>query len=463
MNRRAALGICAVAVLAAGTLFVLQRRNVLTAPAASFSAASAVPVASAVFAHYVIRLRAQGRVGVPSGGEAKLAFANAGIVARVDVRVGEAVQAGQPLAELDTAGITLDVAQARGDAVAAAASYGGGSVAMRALAAAQARLVAARSRLHALETGTASAQSDREAALAAVRQSMAKLGADGRAADRATRLYAGGVTALKDVEAARADLLFDRAEADVNRARLASAGSSIGEALAQAHADVAQGQSDVQSARAQISVAAAQAESARARYAAAQRTLAVATLAAAADGVVTAILKHPGEAVDPTQAAIVVGPARTSDVSLTVLGADARRVQPGDAVTITAADPGRSGRGRVRAVVRGVDPSTQTTIVTVTGTPPNAVSGDFVAATIDVGERSGIVIPTSAIVEDPENGSSIVFVLERTAGGTQRFVPRKITIDSGDDQRTLLRTGLHAGERVAAQGAFDLLAPSGGG
>jgi hypothetical protein len=146
-----------------------------------------------------------------------------------------------------------------------------------------------------------------------------------------------------------------------------------------------------------------------------------------------------------------------------VLGADARRVQPGDAVTMTAADSGRGGHGRVRAVVPSVDPSTQTTVVTVTGAPPGTVSGDAVAATIDVGERQGIVIPTSAIVEDPENGSSIVFVSERTAEGTQRFVPREITIEGGDDNRTLVRAGLHAGDRVAVQGAFDLLAPSGGG
>jgi multidrug efflux pump subunit AcrA (membrane-fusion protein) len=462
MNRRAIVGICAIAILVAGTLVVLRQRNAGTVPAA-VRAAPAVPVAPAVFARYVLRVRAQGRVGVPSGGEAKLAFATTGIVARVDVRVGAAVRAGQPLAELDTTGIALDVAQARNDALAAAASYGGGMVASRALAAAQARLAAARGRLRSLESGTASAQSDREAALAAVRQSAAKVSVDGLAADRATRLYAGGVTALKDVEAARAELLFDRAQAAADRAKLASAGSSIGEALAQARADVTQGQSDVQAARAQINVAAAEAAAARAHYAAAQRTLAVATLAAAADGVVTAILKHPGEAVDPTQAAIVVGPAQSSDVSLTVLGADARRVRPGDAVTMTAADSGRGGRGRVRAVVPILDPSTQTTIVTVTGAPPGAVSGDAVAATIDVGERYGIVIPTSAIVEDPENGSSIVFVAERPAGSPARFVPRKVTILDGDDQRTLVGTGLRAGEHVAAQGAFDLLAPSGGG
>jgi RND family efflux transporter MFP subunit len=463
VNRPAAVGICAAAVLAAGALPLLVPHVASPEPAAAVSAAPVVPVARATYARFILRVRAQGRVGAPSGGEAKLAFAGSGIVARIDVRVGEAVRMGQPLAELNTTGIALDVAQARGDAVAAAASYGGGTVALRALAAAQARSAAARDRLRALANGRATAQSDRAAALAALDQSEAKLSVDEHAADRASALYAGGVAARKDVEAARAQVESDRAEVAANRARANSAESSIGEAVAQARADVSQGQSDVQSARSQIAVTAAQADAARARYAAAQRTLVLATLAAPADGVVTAILKHPGEAVDPTQAAVVVGPAEASDVSLTVVGADARRIKPGDAVTTTAADGQRRARGRVRAVVPAVDPSTQTTTVTVTGAPPNAVSGDAVAATIDVGERYGIVVPTSAIVDDPETGSSIVFVLEGSSGSGEKFVAREITIESGDDQRTLLRAGLRAGERVATQGAFDLLAPAGGG
>jgi RND family efflux transporter MFP subunit len=465
LNRRAWLRPAALAVVvlvAIGVVFASHRGAPGAAPP-DRSADLGVPLARVVFGRYVTRVRAQGRVGPPSGAEAKLAFAGAGIVSRIDVHVGQAVKPAEALAELDTGGLVIDVAQARSDAAAAAAGYGGGAVPARALSSVQARLTAARNKLRALENGTGAAQSDRAAALATVRQSESKIANDRRALDREGTLYAGGVAALKDVEAARQQLVFDRADADANRVKAASAGSNIGAALTQARADVAQAESDVRTAQAQVTVTGAQASSAQARYDAAQRLLAKATLRATAAGVVTAILKHPGEAVDPTQPAVVVGPPSSSDVTLTVSGDDARRIRPGDSVTILVMNRGRSGAGHVRSVVPSVEPSTQSSTIIVAGIPRGALPGDAVEATIDVGRQRGIVIPTSAIVEDPQSGKSIVFVRERTPEGTEKFVSREITVASGDDEQSLVASGLRNGERIAARGAFDLLAPGGGG
>jgi RND family efflux transporter MFP subunit len=461
-NRTVLLAACALAfVVAAGIAIATRHVTPPTKPVAA--SAPNVPLARATFARYVSRVRAQGRVGAPSGGDAKLAFPGAGIVANVEVHVGQIVRTGEPLAELDTSGLAIDGAQARSDATAAAAAYGGGSVPMRALAGARARLALARMKLLAIENGTGTAQSDREAALAAVRQSEAKLAVDRSALDRQTVLYSGGVVAEKDVEAARETLAFDRADADANRAKVVSSRSTSGAALGQARADVAQAGSDVRAATAQVTIAQAQSVSARARFAAAEHLLAVATLRAPVDGVVTAILKHAGEAVDPTQPAIVIGPESASEVTLSVSVSDAPRVRPGDMVRMNVPGRGVSGDGRVRDVVPSVDPATQATTVVVDGIPAGAASGDAVEATIDVGERRGIVIPTSAIVEDPQSGFDIVFVRERMRDGTEKFVSREIAVASGDDERTLVASGLRGGERVASQGAFDLLAPGGGG
>ncbi len=443
---------------------VLGRRGAAAvADSGAPSAAPDVPLARAAFGPYIARVRAQGRVGAPSGGEAKLAFANSGIVARVDVRVGQPVSAGQTLAQLDTGGLAIDLAQARSDAAGAAASYGHGTVPSRAVTSAQARLTATRDRLRALTNGTGSAQSDREAALVAVRQSEAKLSTDQRALDRETTLFAGGVAARKDVEAARAQLIFDQADADANRAKAASAGANIGAALTQARADVAQAESDVRGAQAQIGVSGAQAAAAQSRYDAAQRALAIATLRATSDGVVMSVLKHPGEAVDPTQPAIVIGPPSSATVTLTVGSDDARSVRPGDPATLHLTGRGGSGRGIVRSVVPSVDASTQTSTIVVAGVPAGAIPGDAVEATIEVGTRRGIVIPTSAIVEDPQTGKAIVFVRQRVKDGSEKFVSREITITAGDERTSLVAGGLRNGERVATQGAFDLLAPGGGG
>jgi hypothetical protein len=74
-----------------------------------------------------------------------------------------------------------------------------------------------------------------------------------------------------------------------------------------------------------------------------------------------------------------------------------------------------------------------------------------------------VVIPTSAIVQDPGSGKLLVFVERTNPDGSEQFTAREIVVASGDDERTLIQTGLHVGERVAAQGAFDLLAAGGGG
>ena len=436
MNRRLIImlgAVLAVAVIVA--IFVISEHRAAP-PAlaqADTSSAPSVPLATATKAEFTRHIRAQGRVGTPAGGDAKLAFYGTGIVANIDVHVGESVATGQALAALDTRGLALDLAQAQADASAAG----------------QAKLLAAQARLQALESGQGSAQSDRESAQAAVRQSEEKLAADRRALERAQALFAGGVSAQKDVDTARQQLAFDRADADANRARAATARAGIGSALTQARADVAQAQTDVRSASIRLSMA--------------QRNMENAMLRAPTSGVVVAILKHPGESVDPSQPAIVVGPPASDRVTLNVSSDDARSVHVGDAVQLVVTGRGLHGSGRVRNVVASVDPTTQTSTVVVAGAPPGAAPGDAVDATIAVGTQRGIVIPTSAIVEDPQSGKSIVFVRERAKDGSEKFVSREIGLAASDAERSLVASGLDVGDRVAASGAFDLLAPAGGG
>ncbi len=463
MTRRKATiaGAIALVVLVAVVLVASGMRKNTAVASDPPSSAPSLPLAVARFGTLVTHVRAQGRVGAPAGGDAKLSFAGSGIIAQVDVHVGEHVTAGQALAELETGGLALDATQARQDAAAAAASYGGGTVPAQALAGAEQRLAAARSRLAALQHGTGSAQSDFTGAQATLRQMNAKVAADQRTLDREQTLFAGGVAAQKDVEAARQQLALDRADADAARAKSSSASSGVGGAIAQARADVAQAASDVRTAQAQTTVSGAQAGSAQARAQAAQRNLANAVLRAAGDGVVVAILKRPGEAVDPTQPAIVVGPPSSNDVTVSVTGDAARTIRPGAPAAVTISGRGLRSQATVRSVVPSVDPTTQTSTVVLSGAPNGAASGDAVDVTIDAGGQRGLLIPTDAIVEDPQTGHAVVFVRQRAANGTESFVSREIVVGNADGATTLVTSGLHTGERIAAHGAFDLLAPSG--
>ncbi len=451
----------ALAVVAATVVFIGHRR----APAqqADTNATPSVGVSVARFGTFVTHVRAQGRVGAPAGGDAKLSFSGSGILARVDVHVGESVVAGEPLAELDVSGLAIDVAQARADAQAAAASYGGGTVPEQVLASAEQRLSAAQSRLAALERGSGTAQSDATGAQDALRQARAKVAADERTLEREQTLFAGGVAAQKDVDAARQQLALDQADVDAARSKASSASAGIGGALLQARADVAQAQSDVRAAQAQSGVTGAQAASAQDRLAAAQRNLANGVLRAPAAGIVVAILKHPGESIDPTQPALVVGPPRSNVVTVTVTGDAARAIHPGATAVVSVPARGARADAVVRAVVPSVDPATQTSTVVLSGAPAGAASGDAVEASIAAETHRGVLIPTEAIVEDPQTGHAIVFVRQKGKNGVDTFVSREIVAGAGDDQTTVVASGLRAGELIAARGAFDLLAPGGGG
>lgn len=278
------------------------------------------------------------------------------------------------------------------------------------------------------------AQADARAATANYRQSevdrtSTKLAVDRAAVRREESLYAAGVAALKDVQAARAQLAADEA--------------------------------DAATARTQVAGAQAQAQSAQDRAALAQRDLSNGTLRAPQDGVVTAIYKRPGEAVDPTTPVVAIGPAASGEVTLDVTAADAARVHAGDPVSFTVPGTGLHSAGRVAGVSPALDPTTQTATVTATGFPTGAPEGSAVQASIDVSRRRGVVIPQSAIVQDPQTGRTLVFVQTRGKNGDEKFAEREVSVAAQNGSQTLVTSGLRPGERIASQGAFALLAPAG--
>lgn len=287
-----------------------------------------------------------------------------------------------------------------------------------------------------LSLAASQAQADAQAAQANAQQSAVdrtstKIAVDEAALRREQSLYAAGVAALKDVQAARAQLAQDRAEAA--------------------------------SARAQISGASAQAQSAQDRAALAQRDLANGTLRAPSDGVVTQILKRPGEAVDTATPVIAIGPGDSHEVTLDVSSADAARVHPGDHVRFSIPGTQLQSAGTVTGVAPALDPTTQAATVTVSGVPSGAPAGSAVQATIDVAHDRGIVVPQSAIVQDPQSGETLVFVERVGKNGDVKFEQRTVAVARQNGVKALIASGLRPGERIAAQGGFALLAPAGGG
>jgi RND family efflux transporter MFP subunit len=464
---RSPFAILVAIVLVAGGGFAwhaIHRPADAAAPAAT-AAGPTVALTRAVEGSVEEAIVTQGRVGPPAGSDAKLAFPLSGTLAAVQVRVGDAVVKGQALAEIDRRGLAAALAQARADASAAAATYAGGTTADAAIAGARAKLAVAEAHLAELRRGGQAALSDRIAAVSAARQAALKVEADRRTLERETALFSGGVAAQKDVDAARSQLAADLADQRSADAKVAAAGVGFEAALRQAEADVAQSRSDLAAAVAQRGTSGAQADSARARVDAAARDYANGVLRAPSDGVVVAILKHPGESVDPTTPVVDVAPPLGRDVTLVVPSVDAQRVHIGDNATLRLSSIGERTTGRVVAVVPAVDPTTQATTVVVDGLPKDAVAGQAVSARIVVGRAAGIVIPSTAVATDPQTGKTVVFVRNAApkGGSDNPFASREVTLGATDGTSVVIRSGLRPGESVAAQGAYDLLAPAGGG
>lgn len=447
----ASLAAVAIVVAVAAVVVLIRRHPTTTADA---PAAPAVPLAVSRIGDFVERVDAQGRIGPPAGNSAKVAFAQPGILRVVDVRVGQTVSAGETLAELDRAAMNAAVLAAQADVVATGATPGG---TIATVESANARLAVVAGRLNTLEQGGPAALNGRIAAQSAARQAALKVEADRAGLARDQELLAAGVVAGKDVDAARLQLAADEADRRAADAKVAAAGSDFQTAVEQARADLATARSDVQAARGQAASAQARLDTARIAYASG-------VLTAPADGVVLAVLKHPGEAVDPTTPVLEIGPAIGHRVTLTVPANLARRIAVGDPVTLQLTLARENvANGEVTAVVPAVDPSTQVGTVVTDGAPADAIAGDAVTAAIVIGRVRGILVPSSAIVEDPQTGKTVVFVRESHAKpGESSFRSRAVVVRASDVNNALIASGLRAGERVAAQGGYTLLAPAGG-
>ena len=407
-----------VALVVAAVVYAFHRRS---APAQT--AAPAVQLATVRQGTLDVLVTAHGRVGPPPGSSAALAFAVSGRIYSIDVHVGDRVEVGQPLAQLDSEPFVLAVAQARGDADAASGSL--------------------QSMSSTVEVRTAEAT-------ALAHQADLKVQADQQGLQRVKTLYAAGISAAKDVLAAQSQLAADEADARAAHVREQALRSGIGSSPG-----VGQARADVLTAR-------GQAERARAALADAQRNLANATLRAPNAGIVLSILKHAGESVDPTTPVINVGASLQHAATLSVPADQARRISVGDRAQLHVAHSADTFAGKVVAYVPAVDPATQTATVVVSGVPSTALAGDAIDADITVAAEHGLLVPTSAIVQDPQSGDTLVFVATSDDQGRQQFAPRKVQVGAGNQSSTRILKGLRDGERIATEGAFDLLAPAAG-
>lgn len=238
---------------------------------------------------------------------------------------------------------------------------------------------------------------------ASARSAEAALGSAQRAYDRAVRLVQAGILAQKDSDQAAADL-----------------------AQAQAAAVTA------------------------------HRSQELATLRAPLAGVVTEIRAVLGASVDPSQPLVEVADPAALDVVLSVTPADAARIHPGDAVTVTAgegANGERLGRGTVTAVGAAVDSASRAVQLRARIARPARPLriGESVSGRIETGVHArAVVIPVEALV--PEGDGYRVFVVD-SAGIAHA---RPVTVGARTETLAEILSGLAAGETVVTRGAYGV-------
>jgi multidrug efflux pump subunit AcrA (membrane-fusion protein) len=266
---------------------------------------------------------------------------------------------------------------------------------------------------------------------AAVDRYSTRIAVDEAALRRAQSMYAAGVAPRKDIDAAQAQLAQDRADAAASREQQSSN--------------------------------TAQVQSAQVRQAIAERDVANTTLRAPSEGIVTAIYHRPGENIDQSDPIVALSPAAVDEVTLSVSANDIANLHAGDAVQFTILGTEMHSSGRVTGAPNAIDPTTQTATVVARGIPTGAPIGSVIQASVVVAHRRGVVIPQSAIVQDPQTGNSVTFVSEPSNDGGVKFEQRIVRVAMRNDSFALIATGLHAGEKIAARGGFALLAPSDSG
>lgn len=201
-----------------------------------------------------------------------------------------------------------------------------------------------------------------------------------------------------------------------------------------------------QAASARRQLARAGLAQAQAALSQAQTMLGYTQLRAPFDGVVTEKRADPGTLASPGMSLLVVEDQRRFRLEASVDEGDIHLVKLGQSVPVTLDSlPGAQFSGRVAQIVPAADPASRSFIVKVELPADSHLrSGLFGRAHIARGQRQGILLPRSAVVERGQLQGVYVVGEDRVA--TLRY----ITLGQAAGEQVEALSGLQGGERVVA-------------
>lgn len=172
-------------------------------------------------------------------------------------------------------------------------------------------------------------------------------------------------------------------------------------------------------------------------------------------GTIVQKLVNPGQVIQAgSTAAFVISNVATVWVQAHVYEQDLSKVRVGDEADVKTAAYPMVFHGKVTYVGDMLDPATRTTPVRiVTANPDGRLKKDqFVDVVMrDKAERQALVVPTSAVLYDPEN---LPFVYVRV--DQNKFAQRPVTLGTQHGDVTEVAKGVTESDRVVAQGSLFL-------
>ncbi|MGQ9490454.1 MAG: efflux RND transporter periplasmic adaptor subunit [Anaerolineae bacterium] len=382
--------------------------------------------------------------------QANLTFQTTGTVNRIYVEVGQAVAAGQLLAELDTTDLELAMRQAEialRQAQAQLAQLEEGPTSSE-LAAAQAALESAQTAYQQLLKGPDKDQI--AVARAQVEQARVALNQAQQAYDKVKDRPDVGLLP-QALQLQQATINFETAEAQFRvTTRPATAAQ-----LAQAQAQIAQAQANLDRLRrgpsaAQRAIAQASVEQAQLALEQAQRRLNNALIRAPWDGIITAINLIQGTAVQPGAPAIQITDLSKYHLDVQVDEVDIAGIVEGQPVTIEVdALPDLKLAGSVQRVASTAQTTPtggvtyQVRIAIEHGDTPLRAGMSATATIVASVRKNVLVVPNRAVQIERETGRTFV---ERLINGE----PQRVEVRLGlrDEQQVEVREGLNEGDEL---------------
>ena len=240
--------------------------------------------------------------------------------------------------------------------------------------------------------------------------------------------------------------------ADVDKDLLAHKGVSDREA-AQAQSDAIGAESDRDAARQALAALGVDEKSITAIGNGKDVAFSGGAIRAPLAGVVVERLITPGELLQAgTTPCFTIADLSRVWVNAQVFGSDVGQVNVGDSAEIDA--DGTTLEGTVTNVAAEVDPNTRSVTARVSVDNPHGTLKKQMYVPVKIvakGESSGLLVPVSAILRDDEN-LPFVYVAQADGG----FARTHVTPGYRDGDRSLVNDGLHAGDKIVAQGAIFL-------